>query len=63
MKTIIPSIIIGIWTGSEVSLGLKLSNYTTILTEAGNLTDENFNRAEIRNEQQYRNALDKIYSK
>ena len=43
MKTIIASFIIDIWTGSEVSLGLKLSNYTTILTKASNLSDEIFN--------------------
>ena len=59
-KVIIPSNIIDIYTRFEVLLGIKLSGYSDTLTEASNLIDELCKRGEIQNEQQYRNALDKI---
>ena len=60
MKIIIPSNIIDIYTRLEVLLGLKLSCHTNTLTEASNLIDELYKRGEIRNKQQYRNALNKF---
>ena len=60
VKTIIPSIIIDIYTRLEVLLGLKLSGHTDTLTEASNLIDGLYKRGEIQNKQQYRNALDKF---
>ena len=60
VKIIIPSNIIEIYTRLEVLLGLKLSGHTDTLTEASNLIDELYNRGEIQNKQQYRNALNKI---
>ena len=57
-KINIPTNIIDIYTRLENLLGLKLSNYTDILTEASNLVDELYKRGEIQNKQQYRNALD-----
>ena len=59
-KIIIPSNIIDIYTRLEVLLGLKLSGHTNTLTEAINLIDELFKRGEIKNKQQYRNALNKF---
>ena len=60
MKIIIPSNIIDIWTRLEVLLGLKLSGHIDILTEAGNLIEEIYKRGEIKDEQHYRNPLDKF---
>ena len=60
VKIIIPSNIIDIYIRPEISLGLKLSGYSDILTEAGNLIDELYKRGEIQNKQQYRNALNKF---
>ena len=60
VKIIIPSNIKDIYTRLEVLLGLKLSGHTDTLTEASNLIDELHKRGEIRNKQQYRNALDKF---
>ena len=59
-KIIIPSNIIDIYTRLEVLLGLKLSGHTDTLSEASNLFDEIYKRGEKQNEQQYRNALDKL---
>ena len=59
-KIVIPSNIIDIYTRLEVLLGLKLSGHTDTLTEASNLIDELYKRGEIRNKQQYRNALNKF---
>ena len=59
-KIIIPSNIIDIYTRLEVLLGLKLSGHTDTLTETSNLIDELYKRGEIRNKQQYRNALNKF---
>ena len=59
-KIIIPSKIIDIKTRLEILLGLKLHGHTDILTEASNSLDELYKRGEIRNKQQYRNALDKF---
>ena len=56
----IPSNIIDIYTRLEVLPGLKLSGHTDTLTEASNLIDERYKRGEIQNQQQCRNALDKI---
>ena len=60
VKTIIPSNIIDIYTRLEVLLGLKLSGHTDTLTEATNLIDDLYKRGEIKNKQQYRNALNKF---
>ena len=60
VKIIIPSNIIDIYTRLEILLGLKLSGHTDTLTEASNLIDELYNRGEIQNKQQYRNALNKF---
>ena len=60
VKIIIPSNIIDIYTRLEVLLGLKLSGHSDILTESSNLIDELYKRGEIRDKQQYRNALDKF---
>ena len=59
-KNIIPSNIIDIYTILEILLQIKLSGHTDTLTEANNLFDEIYYRGEIQNEQQYRNALNKI---
>ena len=63
VKIIIPSNIIDIYNRLEVLLGLKLSGHTNTLTEASNLIDELYKLGEIRNKQQYRNALDKFTTK
>ena len=63
MKLIITSNIIDIWTRLDVLLGLKLSGHTDTLTEAINLIDELYKRGDIQNEEHYRNALDKFYTK
>ena len=56
----IPSNIIDIYTRLEILLGLKLSGHMHTLVEASNLIDELYKRGEIENEQQYRNALEKL---
>ena len=60
VKIIIPSNIIDIYTRLEVLLGLKLSGHSDTLTEASNLIDELYKRGEIKNKEQYRNALNKF---
>ena len=60
VKTIIPSIIIVIYTRLEILPGLKLSGYTDTLTEASKLLDELYKRGKIQTEWHYRNALDKF---
>ena len=60
LKIIVPSNIIDICTKLETLLGLELSGHTDTLTKASNLIDEIYKRAEIQNEQQHRNAIDKI---
>ena len=62
IKIIIPSNIIDIYTRLEVPLGLKPSGHTNTLTEASNLIDELYKRGEMKNKQQYRNALNKFSS-
>ena len=62
IKIIIPNNIIDIYTRLEVLLGLKLSGHSDTLTEASNLIDELYKRGEIRNKQQYRNAINKFSS-
>ena len=61
-KIIIPSIIFDIYTRLEVLLGLKLPGHTDTLTEASNLIDELYERGEIQNKQQYRNAPNKFHT-
>ena len=61
-KIIIPSNITDIYTRLEILLGLKLSGHSDTLTEASNLIDEIYKRCEIRNKQQYRNALSKFHT-
>ena len=60
VEIIIASNIIDIYTRLEVLLGLKLSGHTDTLTEASKLIDDLYQRGEIQNKQQYRNALDKF---
>ena len=60
VKFIIPLNIIDIYTRLEIPLGLRLSDHTDTPTEASTLIDELYKRGEIRNEQQYRNALNKL---
>ena len=60
VKTIIPSTVIDIYTRLEILLGLKLSGHTDTLTEASSLIDAFYRIGDIQNEQQYRNAPDKI---
>ena len=60
LNFIIPSNINDTYTRLEIFLGLKLSGHTNTLTEASNLIDEIYKMGEIQNEQQYRNALNKI---
>ena len=62
-RVIIPSNFIDIYTRLEVSLGLELSGHTNTLTEASNLIDEQNKKDEVQIEQQYRNALDEIFTK
>ena len=62
LKIFIASNIFDIYTRLEILVGLKLSGHTNILTEASNLFDELYKRGEIQNEQQHRNALNKIQS-
>ena len=59
-KIIKPSNIIDIYTRLEVLLGFKISGHTDALTEASNLIDQFYKMGDIQNEQQYRNALNKI---
>ena len=59
-KVILPSNIIHMYTRLEILLGIKESGNTNNLTEASNLIDELYETGEIQNEQQYRNALEKI---
>ena len=61
-KITIPSNIIDICTRLEILLGVKLSGYFDILTEASNLIDEVYKRGEIQNEKQYRNAPNELNS-
>ena len=60
VKIIIPSNIIDIYTRLAILLGLKLSGHSDTFTEASNLIDELYQRGEIQNKQQYRNALNKF---
>ena len=60
VKIIIPSKKIVSYSRLEFFLGLELSGHTDTLTEASNLIDGFYNRGETRNEQQYRNALNKF---
>ena len=60
LKIIIQPNIIDNYTRLEVLLGLNLSGQTDTLTEASNLIDEIYKRGEIKNKQQYRNALNKF---
>ena len=62
-KIVKPSNEIDIYSRLEVLLGLKLSGHTHTLTEASNLIDELYKRGEIQNEQHYRNALNKFFTK
>ena len=61
VKIIIPCNMIDIYTRLKILLGLKLSGHTGTLTEASSLIDELYKRGEIQNEQQYRNALSKLF--
>ena len=60
VTNIIPSNVIDVPTRLEVLLGLELPVHTDTLTEATKLVEELYKRAEIWNEQQYRNANNKF---
>ena len=60
VKITIPSNIIDIYTRLEILLGLKLSGHTDTLTEASALIDQLYKLGEIQNQQQYRNARNKL---
>ena len=60
LKIIIPSNVVDIYTRLAVWLGLKISGHNDTLTEASNLIDEIYKRGELQNEQQYRNAPNKL---
>ena len=62
VKITIPSNIIDIYIRLEILLGLKLWGHTDTLAAASNLIDQIYRIGEIQNEQQYRNALDKLSS-
>ena len=57
MKIINPSNVIDIWTKLEDLRRINLNAQTKIQTEASKVFDNFHKRAEIQNEQQYRNAL------
>ena len=59
-KNVMPSNKNDIYTIREILLGLNLSGHTDTFTEASNLIDEIYQRREIQNQQQYRNAPNKI---
>ena len=59
-KIINPSNLVDIYTRLEILLGLNLSGHTNTLTQASALIDELYKRGEIKNKQQYRNALNKF---
>ena len=63
MENIIPCSNIEFWNIVDVLLGSKLSGHSDTLTEAANFLGEIYEKGEIQNEQQYRNALDKFYTK
>ena len=52
-----------VYTRLEILLGLNLSGHTDTLTEAANLIGEVCKSGEKQIKQQYRNALDKFYTK
>ena len=60
MKVFFPFNIFDIWTRTKTLFGLKLTGHSDILAEASYLSDEVYKRVETRNNQQYRNALDKL---
>ena len=60
VKIVIPSNINDIYTRLEILRGLKFSGHTDTRTEVSNLIDELYNRGEIQNKQQYRNAPNKF---
>ena len=60
IKNFIPSNILEIYTKLEILLELRLSGHTDTITEASNLMDELYNRGEVQNQQQHRNAPNKF---
>ena len=62
-ENFIPSNIIDVWFRLQVLLRLKMSGPTITSTEPSNLMDDFYKRGELKNEQQYRNALDEVKSK
>ena len=60
LKIIMLSNIIDIYTRLEILLGLKLSGHTDTPTKPSNFFDKLYERGDIQNEQQNRNALDKL---
>ena len=60
VKLFLSSKITDIYDRLEILQGLYFSCHSDTLTEASNLTNELYKKGEIQNEQQYRNALNKI---
>ena len=60
MKVIIPPNFFDFWTRAKMLFGLKLTGPFDISAEASYLVDEVYKRVEIQNNQQNRNALDKL---
>ena len=62
LKIIIPSKIIDVYNRLEILLRLRLIGLSDTLTESTNLIDDLYKRGEMQKEQQYRIALDKLYT-
>ena len=62
MKNFIPSTILVFWTRLNGSLGSKLSGHLDTSTEASIQKVEKYQKGEIESQQDYRNALDNIYT-
>ena len=62
MKVIIASFIVDIWTRIQILHGLKQPGFTSTLREDSNLLDDLFKKARIQNEENYRNAVDKLHT-
>ena len=62
MKIIIPSDTIDNYARLDVLLGLKLSGYTDTPAAASTLIEESYKSGGIQNEEQYRDALNKIHT-
>ena len=62
-KNLIQSKTIVIYTRLQVLLGLNKSGHSKFLTETSGLIDKLYEKGEIQNENQYRNAPDNVHIK